>query len=89
MVYAGDEKGRRAHSENRTDDRHNREKRSNKGQSNTRWKDAHKRDMDIVGLSAVKATNRATWDKITNSHTGDPHEGGQPEKKKNTMEYVC
>ena len=47
------------------------------------------RDMDIVGLSAVKATNRATWDKITNNHTGDPHEGGQLEKKKTTMEYVC
>ena len=35
-------------------------------------KDACKRDVNTVGLSAVESINRALCRKITNSHTGNP-----------------
>ena len=46
-----------------------------------RWKDARERDMTKVGLKEANITNRATWRKKINSHTGDPRQAGDNDEE--------
>ena len=71
MVWACNEKGRIAHSEESTDDRHTWRRR------NDDQRPAGKmsvRDMNTAGLYTVEANNGATWRQKINIQPSDPHE---------------